>query len=201
MTKEANFAQGMIKVKENDHFGAIELFTLVLNEDPEDANALSQRAVAYLNLERYDESMADMNAAIKYDPDYSYRYQCRGYLKARLNDPEGAIADYQKAVDLDPEDSIALNNLALAQEQMGWAGKAQQNFDKSDLIAGIKTAKERSETRLKEAEKKKEEMPETKATEVDKAAIAKSVFTKKNSFNEFIRFIRNGFKLDKDDKS
>ena len=32
MTKDANFAQGLIKVKENDHLAAIELFSLVLKD-------------------------------------------------------------------------------------------------------------------------------------------------------------------------
>ncbi|MDG1914838.1 MAG: tetratricopeptide repeat protein, partial [Crocinitomix sp.] len=131
MTKDANFAQGLIKVKENDHLAAIELFSLVLKEDSKDANALSQRAVCYLNIQEHKNSLKDINAAIALDPTYGYYYQCRGYIKANVKDHEGAILDYEKAVELDPQDSIAYNNLALAQEQMGWAKQAESNFSKS----------------------------------------------------------------------
>ncbi len=196
MTKEEYFAKGLAKVKENDHHTSIELFSKVLEIDPKDADALSQRAVAYLNLEQYELSMFDMNLAIEFDPEYSYRYQCRAYLKARLKDYEGSVEDYQKAVDLDPSDSIAYNNLALAQDQLGWANKAQANFDKSDTIAGIKTTQQRSEERKMNAD-----IPKETEKKVSKGEITKSVFTNKNSFKEFIRFIRNGFKLNKNDKS
>lgn len=205
MTKETYFAQGMAKVKENDHQGAIDLFTLVLKEDPKDANAYSQRAIAYLNLEKYELSLFDMNKAVEYDPEYSFRYQSRGYLRARMKDYEGAIADYEKAVELDPQDAIAYNNLALAQEQMGWAKQAKDNFDKSDKMQGIKTGEERSNDRIEKAEKEKaqteEAKEEKKNAEPTKGEIAKSVFTKKSSFKEFIRFIGNGFKLKDNDES
>ncbi|MFT5823531.1 MAG: tetratricopeptide (TPR) repeat protein [Crocinitomix sp.] len=216
MTKDANFAKGLIKVKENDHLAAIKLFTLVLKTDPKDANALSQRAVCYLNLQNHKKSMADINAAIQADPTHGYYYQCRAYIKANMKDYEGSIKDYEKAVELDPEDSIAYNNLALAQEQMGWAKQAKANFNKSDTIAGIKTAEERSKDRVGKngiAEHKNGDTGNKngapvinkadKQKESSNTALqeAKSVFTKKSSFKEFLNFIKNGFKLKKDDKS
>ena len=36
-----------------------------------------------------------------------------------LKDTKGAIADYNKAIELDPEDEISLNNLGLLQEKVG----------------------------------------------------------------------------------
>mgnify|MGYP000035028118 CR=1 FL=1 len=204
MTNADYFAQGMIKVKENDHQGAIDLFTQVLKADPKNANAYSQRAICYLNLDQLDLSLSDMNKAVEYDPEYSFRYQSRGYLRARLKDYEGAIKDYEKAVELDPDDAIAYNNLALAQEQMGWAQQAKENFDKSDTIQGIKTGEERAAERREKAEQAQEAIAtnETSTEEgPSKGEIAKSVFTKKDTFKEFIQFIKNGFKLKQDDES
>lgn len=204
MTKSEYFAAGMAKVKENDLEKAVELFTKVLELDATDANALSQRAVCYLNMEKYDLSMFDMNLAIEHDPDYAFRYQCRGYLKARLQDFEGAVADYEKAVELEPEDAIALNNLALAQEQLGYAKKAKANFDKSDKLSGIKTTEERAKERKLKAEKEKTPIKTVEENKKDpeqtKGDIAKSVLTDKKTFKEFIRFIGNGFKLKENDK-
>lgn len=195
MTKDELFAMGMNKVKENDHFEAIKIFTKVLKIDPKDANALSQRGIAYLNIEKYDLSLKDMNNAVKYDPKYSFRYQSRGYLKTRMKDHEGAIKDYEKAVELDPTDGIAYNNLALAQEQMGWAKQAKANFDKSDQKMGLKTAEERAEERKNAPIENQKNTQSDQKINQSKTEIAKAVFTQKNVFKEFLNFIKNGFKI------
>lgn len=200
MTKAEKFDLAMRKVKENDHYGAISLFNAVLQEDPTDADAICHRGITYLNLEQYDLSLQDLNKAVELDPEYGFRYQARAYLKTRLNDPDGAIEDYQKAVDLDPSDPIAYNNLALAQEQMGWAGKAKKNFDKSDQLQGIQTAEERAKARIDQAVNQAEIAESQQEKKADRRKIAQEVFTKKSSFKEFISFIGNGFKLKKDDK-
>jgi len=203
MTNKELFALGMVKVKENDHLEAIRIFTEVLETNPTDANALSQRGIAYLNIEKLELSLADMDAAVEHDSEYSFRYQSRGYLKARMKNYDGALADYQKAVELDPDDAIAHNNLALMQEQMGWAKKAKMNFDKSDRLSGVKTAEERAQDRRNQAEKESK-APEPNvevAAPESKGKIAKDVFTRKETFQEFIKFIKNGFRIKKDDKS
>lgn len=201
MTKAEKFDLAMRKVKENDHFGAISLFNAVISEDPTDANAFCHRGIVYLNLEEYQKSMDDLNKAVELDPEYGFRYQARAYLKARIKDQEGAVEDYQKAVDLDPSDPIAINNLALAQEQMGWTGKAKENFDKSDQLQGLQTAEERSKARIEKA-LNEAEIAQNRSTESkpDSKKIAQDVFTKKSSFKEFLRFIGNGFKLKDNDK-
>lgn len=205
MIQSALFQQGLSKVKQNDHKGAVAIFTKLLENDPKNADALSQRAVAYLNLEEYELSMIDMNLAIEYDPNYAYRYQCRGYLKARLKDHEGAVADYEKAVQLDPSDGIAYNNLALAQDQLGYAKQAKVNYKKSDQIMGIKPREIENADLPKEKPSVQpqslEKASDSAANPHDKKSIIKAVFTTKTAFKDFIQFIRNGFKLTNNDKS
>ena len=201
MTTAEKFDLAMRKVKENDHHGAIALFNAVLIEDELDANAFCHRGIAYLNLESYDLSMADLNKAVELDPEYGFLYQARAYLKTRLKDHDGALADYQKAVDLDPSDPIAYNNLALAQEQMGWTGRAKENFNKSDNLQGIKTTEERAKARIDQAVNQAEIAETADKQKADRVKIAQQVFTKKSTFKEFLRFIGNGFKLKKNDKS
>ncbi|MDC3351673.1 tetratricopeptide repeat protein [Crocinitomicaceae bacterium] len=201
MTNEELFALGMAKVKENDHLEAIRIFTFVLQQEPTNANALSHRGISYLNIDKLELSLADMDAAVEHDPEYSFRYQSRGYLKARMKDYAGALADYEKAVELDPNDAIAHNNLALAQEQMGWAKEAKENFDKSDRLSGIKTAEERAEDR-KQKETTIEKKPVAKQPEQqNKTGVIKEVFSNKETFKDFVQFIKNGFRIKKDDKS
>jgi tetratricopeptide (TPR) repeat protein len=194
MTKDELFALAMVKVKENDHNEAIKLFTEVLAIDTKDANAYSQRGIAYLNIERFDLSLLDMNAAVALDNEYSFRYASRAYLKSRIGDLEGAVADYEKATQLDPSDGINFNNLALAQEQLGYAMKAKSNFEKSDDLTGVTATRA---ARLKREEKANQQKEPEK---IDGKTVAKSVFLSKKGFKEFLQFIKNGFKLKDNDK-
>lgn len=188
------FAIGMAKVKENDFVSAIEFFTQAISQEPSNADCYAERAVAYIHTQQYELSMFDMNKCVDLEPKNSYRYSCRAYLKSKIGDVDGAIADYEMAVKLDPEDAIAYNNLGLAQEAKGYKKKAVESFDKSNKIIGYnpqkfdegKTINNKTETENK-----------TKSVEAEetKGQVVKGVFTTKSGFKEFIRFIKNGFKI------
>ena len=49
-----------------------------------------------------------MDYALGLEPNNPYRYSSRAYIKDWIGDIKGAIADYEVAVKLDPEDSICL---------------------------------------------------------------------------------------------
>ena len=78
-----------------------------------------------------------MDYALGLEPNNPYRYSSRAYIKDWIGDIKGAIADYEVAVKLDPEDSIAYNNLGLLQEKLGYVDKAKSNYKRADQIAGV----------------------------------------------------------------
>ncbi len=45
-----------------------------------------------------------------------------------------AMQDYRKAVELDPEDAVAHNNLGLLEEKVGYQLKADKRFEKADKL-------------------------------------------------------------------
>lgn len=208
------FAKGMAKVKENDFLAAIEHFTLAIQEDGDNVECYAERAVAYLNTNQFDLSMFDMHRCIEMEPNNSYRYSCRAFLKAKIGDTEGAIADYEMAVKLDPEDAIAYNNLGLVQETKGFRVQAQKSFEKSNELIGY-NPKRFDEGELKKESPKKQTQDPLKSESVEpitesntsfeiqseqtinpsKGQIAKSVFTTRSGFKDFWKFIRNGFKI------
>lgn len=185
------FAQGMSKVKENDFLSAIEFFSLSIESAPNYVEAYAERAVAYLNTDQFELSMFDMNKCIEFEPNNSYRYSCRAFLKSKMGDVEGAIADYEMAVKLDPEDAIAYNNLGLAQESKGHYKKAQKSFDQSNKLIGYNPKRFDEEIPKEKPELNDLPIEEQKS----KQRIIKSVITTKSGFKEFILFIKNGFKI------
>ncbi len=190
MSAKIHFQEALVKINENDYHSAVELLTRALELDGGEVEFFAERAVCYLHLDQHELSMFDMNRAIELEPHYSYRYSCRAYLKGKMNNAQGAVDDYEIAVRLDPEDYIALNNLGLAQENLGYWEKAQQNYKKSNELIGYDP--ENRVIKGDIAVPRTEAEPQTKET---RSAVVKSVFTKRSGFKDFVRFIRNGFRL------
>jgi len=115
---------------------AMNVWNVAIANFGEQADFYADRGVCKFHL-RFKSSMDDLNKAIELDPDNGYRYACRAYVKDKIGDTEGAIADYTKANELDPGNDITLNNLGLAEEKLGHTQRARANFKQADSIAGI----------------------------------------------------------------
>ena len=102
-----------------------------------DPDAMHDRAVCHFHCGEKEHAMAWLNQAAETQPDYSYRYSSRGWMKQAIGDTHGAIADYKKALDLDPEDAVTLNNLGLLEEQLGYQEQAKERYRVSDELLGI----------------------------------------------------------------
>jgi tetratricopeptide (TPR) repeat protein len=63
---------------------------------------LSQRAQLYALAFRYDEAIADMDAAIALDPENPELYVLRGNIIILIYEWDRALADYNTAIELDP---------------------------------------------------------------------------------------------------
>lgn len=195
------------KLKEGQIDEAIGLYTKALNEAPDDYNIISDRGVAYLHKNDKLRCFGDFNRAIQLQPNYSYRYASRAYAKKHFGDLEGAVADYEKAVELDPEDAVAQNNLGMLLEEMGYKKQSEKRFARADKLSeqenGLLNVMEGLEASEKAVEAPNQETPIEDLSPSDKGSDEtktnskefKKVFTSKNQFKEFIRFIRNGFKI------
>src|SRR5690606_3882624 len=74
--------------------------------------------------------------ALSMEPQNPYRYSSRAFLKDRMGDLKGAIADYERAIEIDPEDAIAHNNKGMVEEKLGFQEKSKQSFKKADDLVG-----------------------------------------------------------------
>jgi tetratricopeptide (TPR) repeat protein len=193
---------------------AIPLYQSALRELPENPDLLHDHGVCLFQLGRGFEAMNELNKAALYQPEYSYRYSSRAWIKVALKDYNGALADYKKAIELDPEDAIAMNNLGMLEEQMGYHKESKERFQVADELQGILN-KNGIALPVNEADlvlPARPEKPVNKTgipvsnplkipieeNEMTRGNVVSSVFTK-NGFKEFIAFVRNGFKLgDKD---
>lgn len=185
---------------------SILLYTEALNEAPGDCNILSDRAVAFLHKKDKLRSMADFNLAVELDPNYSYRYASRAYARQHFGDVDGAVEDYKKAVELDPDDAVANNNLGMLLEQQGYQNEAKDRFERADKLSKMEDhlydmmddLENGNEGTKQPSVNQTEEVPTAeKEDNADKSTSKefKKVFTSRTQFREFVRFVRNGFKI------
>ena len=86
--------------------------TTVIKMKPDDTNCLCQayfyRAMltATLAPTNSQDALADVDMAIKLKPDFAWAYGLRGYVKRASGDTVGAVADFDKALQLEPSAGI-----------------------------------------------------------------------------------------------
>ena len=80
------------------------------------------RAGTYIyQLNDYDRALADLDIALKLDPNDAYSYSLRAYAWYMKKDYKRAIADSDAAIKLDPKDPDNYKLRADAESQLRWA--------------------------------------------------------------------------------
>ena len=87
------------------------------SENEKDPNSFHDLGICKFNLGRVSEAIKDLDKAADLQPDYGYRFAARGWMKQSAGDVNGAIADYKKAIELDPTDVYTQNNLIILEEK------------------------------------------------------------------------------------
>lgn len=85
--------------------------TLIAEQKAPKAWMHFNRGLAYKVLGRLQEAERDYSRAIAIDARYAAAYTNRANVRLLLNDTKGALADYRKAIRLDPKDTVARENL------------------------------------------------------------------------------------------
>jgi tetratricopeptide (TPR) repeat protein len=117
---------------------AMNTWNALIVRHPNDASYYNDRGVCKFNL-RFKHAIQDFDKAIELEPNNSYFFSCRAYIKDKTGDTEGSVEDYKKAYELDPNDAITLNNLGLAEQKLGYTARAREHFKNSDDLLGVKS--------------------------------------------------------------
>lgn len=211
---ESYFNRAMARQKLGEYHKALKDYDEAINLAPYNAEIYSERGVVKHLLKDNRGALEDLNKALSLEPNNPYRYSSRAYIRAFIGDNLGAVEDYEKAIELDPEDAIALNNLGLLEDKLGKKEAAQayfmradqiadkgKTFEKPDLEEILKKHEEKerirleSERLLKQPKGTGEQLASNqKPTSQAYIKVIKSVFTSKETFKEFITFVKNPFK-------
>jgi tetratricopeptide (TPR) repeat protein len=87
--------------------------------------------LAYQRCEVWKDSISIWTDEIEKFPNQSFAYNNRGIVKYELNDLKGALADYEKCIQLDPSTQRAYNNKGIIEAINGDYQAAIKDFDKA----------------------------------------------------------------------
>ena len=115
---------------------AMEVFRRVFEIDPNNFEAAVGVADVLLASGRTGDAIMAYGSALKANPEGSVGlFVNRGTALIQANDPEAASLSFRRAVDLEPENVMALNNLGSALAQLGRVQEALDLFRRAQAIA------------------------------------------------------------------
>lgn len=143
-----------------DNFNeAITILKKGREEFPDDGDILLYLSNAYINADKLDVAMETFQEGVKRDPNNKYYRYNYGVLLLEAEDFEGAEEQFQKAVDIDPEYSNGVYNLAAT--YVKWGTKLRDEAEAAE--SNDAAFKEKFEMALPHLEKYLELNPEDSA--------------------------------------
>lgn len=101
-----------IFIKQKKYTEAENRIDYLLGLKPHDITALLRKSVIYTYQEQYTKAEEICSQVIKYYPEYSTGYSCRGNTRRLKKDFENALEDIYKALELNSENIQAIGTLA-----------------------------------------------------------------------------------------
>ncbi|WP_320043999.1 tetratricopeptide repeat protein [uncultured Desulfobacter sp.] len=99
----ACYQLGRLKQMENDHQGAIPIYQLMLEQQPEAGLVWNNLGVAYRETGQADDAMESFRAAIRFAADMAEAWNNLGVALDEQGQVEPALNAYQKAIKIQPE--------------------------------------------------------------------------------------------------
>lgn len=93
----------ILSTEDKDPEAAYAMVTRAKEEYPSDKDLSTYEIQLLLQLNKMDEAMSQIKTALESDPNNTALLLRSGYLKEQAGDMEGALADYKKSVEVDPQ--------------------------------------------------------------------------------------------------
>nr|XP_020651179.1 RNA polymerase II-associated protein 3 isoform X1 [Pogona vitticeps] len=136
--------------KQGNYDTAIECYTKGMNADPYNPVLPANRSSAFFRLKKYSVAESDCNLALALDKNYTKAYSRRGAARLALKNFEGAKEDYEKVLELDPDNFEAKSELRKIEQVL--ISKKNSQPEETDISTTMEVAeqKQTEEEQLKQ---------------------------------------------------
>tara|TARA_S200000501_G_scaffold374148_1_gene422998 strand:- start:2157 stop:3425 length:1269 start_codon:yes stop_codon:yes gene_type:complete len=122
------FKRGLAKRQNKDNQGAVEDYTRSIGLNP-DYKTYANRAVAYLALEDKESAYDDLEECLKLNPKDDIALGNRGRLKIEKGEYSESIIDFDKAIEIYPENAFNFHCRAFAKYKINDQQGAQEDWN------------------------------------------------------------------------
>ncbi|WP_310411869.1 tetratricopeptide repeat protein [Chamaesiphon sp. OTE_8_metabat_110] len=127
------YDKALILVLQKQHAAAIKVYDDLIG-DREDSYAYEGRGIAKLSGKDYQGAIADLDRAIKINPNLSNAYNGRGSAKLAVGDNQGAIADFDRVIKINPNYAETYVSRGTAKLNQGEKKEAIADLDRAIQI-------------------------------------------------------------------
>uniref|UniRef100_A0A8C3RTQ7 RNA polymerase II-associated protein 3 n=1 Tax=Chelydra serpentina TaxID=8475 RepID=A0A8C3RTQ7_CHESE len=119
--------KGNMYFQQGKYDEAINCYTKGMNADPYNPVLPTNRASAFFRMKKFSVAESDCNLALALNKNYTKAYSRRGAARFALQNLEGAKEDYEKVLELDPDNYEAKNELQKIDQALTSKENSQQN--------------------------------------------------------------------------
>ncbi|XP_034626026.1 RNA polymerase II-associated protein 3 isoform X1 [Trachemys scripta elegans] len=119
--------KGNMYFQQGKYDEAIKCYTKGMNADPYNPVLPTNRASAFFRMKKFSVAESDCNLALALNKNYTKAYSRRGAARFSLQNLEGAKEDYEKVLELDPDNFEAKNELQKIHQALTSKENSQQN--------------------------------------------------------------------------
>ncbi len=129
-----HLSQGQDRSSRLLHKGAIAQFNEALRWNKENTSAFFQRGYAFYQLRNFPQALNDFTQVINLEPSSSLAFSSlfyRGNIRMSLGDSQGAVRDYNNAIEVDSTDARAFVQRGQAENALGRSGNALKSYSQA----------------------------------------------------------------------
>ena len=112
-----------------DEAGAMEASRMAVRLDPFDTDALQAQSLLWRQQRNYDRAVLALREAIARDPNNYVPYLTLANLRLTMGEPDAAVGDFRKVLELNPNAVLARSSLARTLMRQGKLREARVEFE------------------------------------------------------------------------
>ncbi len=121
---------GRLKQLENDHRGAIIIYKLMLDQQPNAGIVWNNLGVAYREIGKPNDAIASFRAAVRFAPQMAEAWNNLGVAQDELSLTEKALDSYRKSIEIQPDYASPHLNLGILLQKSERFKKAKEHYNR-----------------------------------------------------------------------